>query len=354
MHYFIWLIILYYTRCTKELKITTKPSSAKYKNNIPLFWKIAKKNTFTDHKPKRYIFNEYPIAIYKDYNDNINAISDICMHRGASLSGGKILKNNCLQCPYHGWEYENGLVKHIPGYVDSTNRNYGVPQFEIKEVNDDIFIRPTFDINSKKGNTYNHTIYVPPEAYDSNFVRISGERKIFRPNNIITENVIDMMHISYVHSFGNSLSPVPFNMEYEDLNELSGRSTFHYTAGPNSMSKIIGGAKFVTVENEFHLPDVTVTRVTANNIVKTIVTHSYPIGQNESILHFDLYRNFLQPPIFDPLFHYQMKLTLDEDTKILYRIYDDYMLGFMSTKFDITQIKYREKVKRLQKNIDSD
>jgi hypothetical protein len=163
-----------------------------------------------------------------------------------------------------------------------------------------------------------------------------------------------MMHISYVHSFGNSLAPVPFKIEYEELNELSGRTTFHYSAGRTSMSRILGGAKYVVVENEFHLPDVTVTRVKANDIVKTIVTHCYPIGKNESILHFDLYRNFLTSNIFNPLFTYQMKLTLDEDVNILNQVYDDYFLGFMNTRYDVTQMKYREKMKKLTKYINRD
>ena len=40
-----------------------------------------------------------------------------------------------------------------------------------------------------------------------------------------------------------------------------------------------------------------------------------------------------------------MKITLDEDVSIINNIYDDYNKGFMSTKFDITQTKYREKKK---------
>lgn len=273
-------------------------------------------------------------------------MSDICVHRGASLSQGKLLKNNCLQCPYHGWEYRNGLVENMPGCPETQKNLFGVPQFDIQEINDDVYIRPTFDVNSKKGNIHNHTIYVPPEALDDAFVRVSGVRHLKRPNNVVTENVLDMMHISYVHSFGNSLAPVPFKIDYEDMDELSGRTTFHYTAGAHSMSKLIGGAKYVRVENEFHLPDTTVTRVKANNIIKTIVTHSYPVGKNESILHFDLYRNFLTTPLLDGLFEYQMKITLDEDVRILNQVYDDYILGFMSNKYDITQVKYRKKCKK--------
>jgi phenylpropionate dioxygenase-like ring-hydroxylating dioxygenase large terminal subunit len=328
-------------------KIITKPSCNKYQNNIPLFWKIAKTSDIENVFPRRYIFNNFPISVYKDNDNHVKAVSDICVHRGTSLSKGKILKNNCLQCPYHGWEYKNGLVESMPGCPDITPGIFGVPQFEVKEINDDIYLRPTYDINSGKGNTYNHTIYIPPEATDDNFVRVSGYRHLQRPNNIVTENVLDMMHISYVHSFGNSLAPVPFKISYEDIDELSGKTTFHYTAGPSSMSRIIGGAKFVIVENEFHLPDVTVTRVVANDIIKTIVTHCYPIGKNESIIHFDLYRNFMTTNLLDSLFEYQMKLTLDEDVNILNWVYDDYMLGFMSNKYDITQIKYRKKLNRL-------
>ena len=131
----------------------------------------------------------------------------------------------------------------MPGCPDINKNMFGVPRFEIKEINDDIYIRPTFDINSQRGNTYNHTVYIPPEAKDESFVRVSGVRHIKRPNNIVTENVLDMMHISYVHSFGNSLAPVPFKIDYDDINELSGRTTFHYTAGRTSMSRLIGGAK---------------------------------------------------------------------------------------------------------------
>ena len=333
------------------VKITTKPSASKYKFNTPMFWKIAKKTDISFIQPKRYIFNNYPIAIYKDKENEIRAISDICIHRGASLSQGKILNNNCIQCPYHGWEYNNGLLTNVPGSPNIKSGICGVPSFEIKSINDDVYIRPSYDTNSKKGHIYNHTIYIQPEANDNNFVRISGRRHIKRPHNIITENVLDMIHVSYVHSFGNSLAPIPFDIEYQDISPISGKTTFHYTSGPTSMSKLVGGAQYVKVENEFHLPDVTVTRVKANNLIKTIITHCYPIGKNESILHYDLYRNFFTPSIFDPLFELQMKITLDEDVKILNRIYDDYILGFMSTKYDITQTKYREKMNKLNNNI---
>ena len=38
-----------------------------------------------------------------------------------------------------------------------------------------------------------------------------------------------------------------------------------------------------------------------------------------------------------------MELTLKEDVGILNNIYDNYIRGFMTTKYDITQLKYRAK-----------
>ena len=67
------------------------------------------------------------------------------------------------------------------------------------------------------------------------------------------------------------------------------------------------------------------------------------MDKNEFILHYDLYRNFLTYPLYDLLFYKQMEITLQEDIDILNGIYDNYIKGFMNTKFDITQLKYRER-----------
>lgn len=323
-------------------KIVTKPGSNTYSFKGNFFWKIGRSNQFYHNDLHRILFDELPICVYRDKMKRMVAISDICIHRGASLSRGKLLPNNCVQCPYHGWEYNKGIVENIPGCPE-TKRNFGTPLFLIKEKDGDVFLCPSYDKLTKQGIQPACDIFIPPEAKDPSFTKISGSKRINRPFNLVTENVLDIMHISYVHSFGNSLSPVPFEIKYEDLNEFSGKTTFHYTAGPTSMSSIIGNVQYVKVENEFYLPDTTVTRVFAGNIVKTIVTNCYPIGKNESIFHYDLYRNFLTPSIFDSLFYMQMEITLREDIHILNGIYDNYTKGFMNTKFDQTQLKYREK-----------
>ena len=348
----LYYILLACTICNAR-KIITKPYLNRFMNGIlPLYWKIGTSDNFNPGQLHKRIFNNFPICIYRDENDELKAISDICIHRGAALSKGKLINSkttqfkSCVQCPYHGWQFEDGSVKRMPG--QEKDYNTGVPKFKIYENYNDVYLLPTFDELSGKGNISDYKpsecIYYPPEHYNDKFVKISGSINIKTNHNAITENVLDMMHVSYVHTFGNSLSPLPFKILYDSMDELSGRTHFYYTSGLTSMSNILGNAKHVEVENEFHLPDTTVTRVRANeNFIKTIVTRCFPINEKESILFYDLYRNFLTLPINDVLFHYQMTKTLQEDIDILKDVYTEYQKGYINTKYDITQVKFREK-----------
>src|SRR5581483_12373946 len=45
---------------------------------------------------------------------------DLCIHRGARLSLGRIAGER-LACPYHGWEYDaTGRCAHIPAHPEQT------------------------------------------------------------------------------------------------------------------------------------------------------------------------------------------------------------------------------------------
>ncbi len=51
---------------------------------------------------------------FRDQQGSPHVLSDTCVHRGGSLSKGKI-KDGCIACPYHGWEYAgDGRASLIP------------------------------------------------------------------------------------------------------------------------------------------------------------------------------------------------------------------------------------------------
>lgn len=53
-------------------------------------------------------------VVFRDVDGVAKCLSNTCTHRGGSLSGGKI-KGDCIQCPYHGWEFDGeGNCQKIP------------------------------------------------------------------------------------------------------------------------------------------------------------------------------------------------------------------------------------------------
>ena len=53
-------------------------------------------------------------VLFRDANGQAHCLANTCAHRGGSLQQGK-LKNGCIECPYHGWQYAgDGQCVHIP------------------------------------------------------------------------------------------------------------------------------------------------------------------------------------------------------------------------------------------------
>jgi phenylpropionate dioxygenase-like ring-hydroxylating dioxygenase large terminal subunit len=78
------------------------------------FWyALAFKSEVTE-KPLRLKALGQELVLYRDSSGEVHAMSDLCVHRGGALSGGWV-ENNCLVCPYHGWQYDStGQCTKIP------------------------------------------------------------------------------------------------------------------------------------------------------------------------------------------------------------------------------------------------
>ncbi|HKT37149.1 MAG TPA: aromatic ring-hydroxylating dioxygenase subunit alpha, partial [Ktedonobacterales bacterium] len=74
-------------------------------------------------------FDEQPILSVRLLGEDLvlwkvdgqyHAWRDLCVHRGAKLSLGKIV-DDCLRCPYHGWTYnQEGACVHMPAHPSQT------------------------------------------------------------------------------------------------------------------------------------------------------------------------------------------------------------------------------------------
>lgn len=328
-----------YIKLTTFLVLITDIFAFQFPNLLPLWYQIGNVKDLKD-KPVKIVIDDNALCLFKDKKTKeIKLISDHCSHRGSSLSKGKLCDTGGIICSYHSICFNKSKKTEF-----SDN---------LKIVDDNIFFTPSDIVNVEP--------HYPPEYFNKKFRSISGSYKLNTNIHILLENVIDALHISTVHTFGNKESK-PENLRYERLSSTALRQYFDYSAGDLSISKQIQKLNkektVLKVENEYHLPGTVLSRVYVNKKdVKTICVNAYPISENECMIHWKLYRNFLifdleiLNQMVDKLFDFLFLYTLQEDIAILGTVYPKYRLGEFNTKYDKIQLEYRKDIEKM-KNIE--
>ena len=90
-------------------------------------------------KLPRYEILGEPILLGRDRAGKVYAIKDICPHRAAPLSAGKLTAEAdgtpSIECPYHGWRYDRtGKCTDVP-YLGCVEKPNGVRAFPCVEKN---------------------------------------------------------------------------------------------------------------------------------------------------------------------------------------------------------------------------
>lgn len=160
-------------------------------------------------------------VLFRTENGDCACLSNVCCHRGASLAHGKQL-GNCIQCPYHGWEYAaDGFVQRIPplGNDVAIPKHARVDSYPVQEKYGLLWVflgdmseqeRPTLpDSLSVYGDTENWRMCRLEREWNVNWVRLN-------------ENLVDTAHLYLVHSFGKHL-PSKMNTFPVEATEWGGR-----------------------------------------------------------------------------------------------------------------------------------
>lgn len=55
------------------------------------------------------------LVLFCDFGGQFSALLDRCPHRGAPLSRGQVTEDGCIECPYHGWQFDiEGICTRVP------------------------------------------------------------------------------------------------------------------------------------------------------------------------------------------------------------------------------------------------
>ena len=72
---------------------------------INFWYPICRTNELTDEAPVRSKLLGTQYVVFRDSQGKAHVLSDTCVHRGGSLSKGKVVED-CIECPYHGWQFD--------------------------------------------------------------------------------------------------------------------------------------------------------------------------------------------------------------------------------------------------------
>ncbi|CAN1327397.1 Protochlorophyllide-dependent translocon component 52, chloroplastic [Linum perenne] len=145
------------------------------------------------------------VVVWWDKNENAwKVFDDMCPHRLAPLSEGRIDQWGRLQCVYHGWCFDgSGNCKLIPqaplgGPPVHTNKRACVAAYPTVLHHELVWFWPNSDPQYKDILEKKKPPFIP-ELDDPSFTKLMGNRDINYGYDILVENLMDPAHVPYAH-----------------------------------------------------------------------------------------------------------------------------------------------------------
>ena len=168
--------------------------------------------------PLRY-FDEDLVA-YRGDDGTLRVLQAHCRHLGAHLGHGGTVVDDCIQCPFHGWTWdETGTNVAIPGQ-DKPNRSKRLRAWPVVENHGLVFLwhhpdgdDPTWEMLDVFG-CYPQFDTTPDDYYDP--FPVFTRRDVDEPVHpqIVLENSADSAHFEFVHRA--SVTPRVLHWSYDE------------------------------------------------------------------------------------------------------------------------------------------
>ena len=195
------------------------------KHSLRTYWHPVAAAKEVEAQPKQFMLLDERLVVYRD-SQGIIALRDLCIHRGAELSGGRVEDGEII-CPYHGWRYDRaGVCTKIPSLPPGSTipSKARAIRYEARQAYDLIWVKmSTSDVPFPDW---------PENAYDR------PEYRSFLVNTYdwnaaaarVVENVLDFSHLNFVHKGYTELADGPVIKPYE-VKRIDRKLQFAYEDG---------------------------------------------------------------------------------------------------------------------------
>jgi len=200
----------------------------------------------TDLKPAKILTAtiwQASIALFRDRQNQIQAVENVCPHKGVSLDQGKVL-GDVIACPYHGWEFNGqGECLNIPYFP----RDQKLPCVQMR----------TFPVQEKYGLIWvfpgdpalaeTQPIIEIPEYDDPNWLLIPIGANFKAHFSICNENTMDVFHGHLHKNLQGWFDPVLLKLR-ETENSIEANYQLSYTGFVSQLLGLSQSADRVTTK----------------------------------------------------------------------------------------------------------
>lgn len=159
-------------------------------------WYIACRARDLGRRPLRVVLFGRPLVLFRDRASRPAALEDRCLHRGAPLSRGRLVRGE-IQCPYHGWRYDRqGGITHIPARPPGEPPIAGdrLRHHACVEQDGYIWTCPGRDPARDRPHAF-------PHLNEAGWTSFRMDTRFHAPVEACLENFLDCPHASFVHRF---------------------------------------------------------------------------------------------------------------------------------------------------------
>lgn len=159
-------------------------------NTKNYWWPIAIAGDIKATQPTSILFKQKPLVAFRSQENKIHVLDDVCPHRFAPLSRGKVI-NGELQCLYHGWQFNGeGVCTKVPGLTLASPNSPVIQTYPIREEFGLLWISEpdvTNQICSPASQAEQVDVFFMQGAVDCELINI-------------IENFLDGFHTHFIHS----------------------------------------------------------------------------------------------------------------------------------------------------------